>query len=177
MTTRGFASLCLKLIAMYYLVQMLASLATASFLQIFDRNSQMGLVYVILIVGLPAAGSLGLLWLLRSSDSLAQQLVADDAPLVSVQVAVRDLQVVAFSCLGLACVISAVGELTPIIAYHYVVSHYRHAGAVLGDMETVYSNMAGILLRLGVGVVLFVHPGGFAALWAWIQKHRGLKDA
>jgi hypothetical protein len=100
MTTRGFASLCLKLIAVYYLVQTLADLATASFLQMFDQTSQMGLVYVILILGFPTVASLGLLWLLRGSDALARQLVAADAPLVIAQVAVRDLQSVAFACLG-----------------------------------------------------------------------------
>jgi hypothetical protein len=176
MTARGFASLCVKLVAMYYLIQTLAGLATASFFQLFDQASHMGRIYAVVVLGLPALASLGLLWLMRSGDTLARQLVDEDAPLVGVQVAISDLQSVAFSCIGLGLIISGLSEITPIIGYHYVISHFKHAGALLGDMDAVYSNMAGILVRLGCGLFLFLYPGGLISLWTWVQNQRALKN-
>ena len=84
MTTRGFISVCLKLVAVYYLVQTIAGLATASFFQAFNQSSQLGGVYPIVTVGLPGLMSLALFWLIRKSDLLASKLVREDSLRVSV---------------------------------------------------------------------------------------------
>ncbi len=177
MTTRGFISVCLKLVAVYYLVQTIAGLATASFFQAFNQSSQLGGVYPIVTVGLPGLMSLALFWLIRKSDLLASKLVREDSPLASPQISLGDLQLVAFSCIGLSFIISALGEIAPIIGYHYLISHFKFGGAILGDMDALYSNMAGILLRLGCGVFLFLYPSGLIALWTWFQDRRGLRNA
>lgn len=176
MTTRGFASLCLKLVAVYYMIQTGAGLVSASFFQMYYQSSQLGRMYATMVVGLPALMSLALLWLIRKSDALAGKLVQEDSPLVSPQVSVSDLQSLAFSCIGLSFIISALGEITPIIGYHYLISHFKYGGAILGDMDGLYSNMSGILLRLGCGVFLFLYPRGLISVWAWAQSQRGLRN-
>jgi hypothetical protein len=177
MTTRGFTSVCLKLVAVYYLVQTIAGFATASFFQAYTQSSGLGWVYPGMTVMLPGVMSLGLLWLIRKSDLLASKLIREDSPLASPQIPFGDLQSVAFSCIGLSFIISALGEITPIIAYHYLISRFKFAGAILGNMDALYSNMAGILLRLGGGVFLFLYPRGLIALWMWFQDRRGLRSA
>jgi len=177
MTTRGFISICLKLIAMYYLVQTIAGLAAASFFQMLNLSSGMGRLYPIMIVAMPGLVSLALLWLIRKSDLLASKLIREDSPVVSPQISLGDLQSVAFSCIGLGFTLSALGEVAPIIGYHYLISHFKYGGAILGNMDELYSNMAGIFLRLGFGLFLFLHPGGLIALWTWVQDRRGLRGA
>ena len=177
MTTRGFVSVCLKLVAVYYLVQTIAGLATAGFFQAYNLSSQLGGMYPIVTVGLPGLMTLTLLWLMRKSDFFASKLVGEDSPLASPQISLGDLQLVAFSCIGLGFIISAVGELAPIIGYHYLISHLKYGGAILGNMDALYSNMAGLLLRLACGLILFLYPGGLIALWRWLQDRRGVRNA
>ena len=54
MTTRGFASLCLKLVAVYYMIQTGAGLVSTSFFQMYYQSSQLGRMYATMVVGLPA---------------------------------------------------------------------------------------------------------------------------
>jgi hypothetical protein len=177
MTTRGFVSVCLKLVAAFYLVQTMAGFVAASTFQMVSLSSQLGGLYLILVVGLPGLMTLALFWLIRESDSFAGRLVLEDSPLVTPQISLGDLQLVAFSCIGLGFIISALGELAPIVGYHYLISHFRYGGAVLGNSDALYSNLAGILLRLGCGLFLFLHPGGLIALWRWFQDRHGLGKA
>jgi hypothetical protein len=177
MTTRGFVSICVKLIAVYYLVQTIASLAGAGFYQVFFWSSDMGRLYRIMAVAIPAFITLVLVLLIRESDIFADRLIQEDSPLAIPQVSLGDLQSVAFSCIGLSFIISALGELVPIIGYHFLISQYKYSQIFWGNLDGVYSNMAGILLRLGCGVFLFLYPRGLITVWRWLQEHRGLKDA
>jgi hypothetical protein len=113
------------LIAVYYLVQMIAGFATASFFQLFNQSTQLGGVYSTVIVAMPGLICLGLFWLIRKSDFAAAKLIREDLPLVSPQISLGGLQLVAFSCIGLTFIISALGEITPIIIYNYLISHFK----------------------------------------------------
>jgi hypothetical protein len=177
MTARGFVSICVKLIAVYYLIQTLAGVAGASFFQMVNLSSDLGKSYVIMTVAWPAMITLGLFWLMRKSDLMASRLIQEDSSFANPQISLGDLQSVGFSCIGLGFTLSALGEIVPIIAYYYLISHFKYSGEILGNMDWVRSTIAGVVLRLGVGIFLFLYPRGLITVWRWLQDHRGLKDA
>jgi hypothetical protein len=176
MTTRGFVSICVRLIAVYYLIQTVAGLASTSFFKMVNWSSGMDRSYTLTLLTLFAFIILALLWLIRGSDLLATRLIREDTPLAIPQISLGDLQSVAFSCIGLSFIISALGEVAPIIGYHYLIS-LKYGYIFFGNMDGVYSTMAGILVRLGCGLFLFFYPRGLITVWRWLQEHRGLKDA
>jgi hypothetical protein len=170
MTARGFVALCVKLIAVYYLVQTVFGFFTVGYSQMIFRDKDLGNLYTLVLVGVPAAMTLGLAWLIRKSDWVAGQFVNNDSAVGCPPVSMGQAQAVVFSALGLGLIISALGEIAPFIAYTYLLSRNPTAEFFIVSAETLYSNLIGTLLRLGCGVFLFLFPGRLVSVWSACQR-------
>lgn len=179
MTTQGLASLALKLIGAYYLIQTITGLV-GGLGSVVSLVSQLGLGvagYAVMGVVAPGAILFGLCWLIKSSDFFAAKLVREDSPLATPQVSLRDMQAVAFSCIGLSLVASTLPEITQMSAYYYFIPKLKYGEVVFGNIDWAHSTVVGILVRLAIGLFLFLQPRGLVTLWGRLQNLRGLKDA
>lgn len=118
MTTRAFASLTLKLIAAFYLIQTMAGLAVGLGSGFTYYGSNLGWTWVIVsYIVVPAVFLLGLSWLIKCSGFFAAKLTRDESLLATPQVSLQDIQRVAFSCIGLSLMASSLPEMTRLVTY------------------------------------------------------------
>jgi len=178
MTTRDFASLALKLIAAYYLIQTTAGVASGLGYGFNYYGSQLGWSWVIVgYIVVPTVFLVGLSWLIKRSDYFAAKLIRNESPLATPQVSLQEIQGVAFSCIGLSLVASCLPEITRVVTYYIILPKLKHGEIFLGTSDWNTSTLAGIVVQLLAGLFLFLQPRGLVALWHQLHNLRGLRQA
>jgi hypothetical protein len=177
MTTQAFISLALKLIAAYYLIQTIAGVAVGLGSGFTYYGSQLGWSWVIVsYIVVPVVFVVGLLGVIKRSDFLATKLTRDESLLATPQVSLKDMQVTAFSCIGLSLAASSLPEITRLVTYYIILPKIKFGEILLGTKDWNLSAAVAVLVQLMAGLFLFLQARGLATLWGSLQRLKGLKD-
>jgi len=171
MTPIQIASLALKLLGVYAIIQSLPILGAFPGMFAFDDDN-VNKLYMFLGSILPCillfgVGSL----LILSSNKLAKKMMGtNDLNTSTSQLSGRNVQTIAFSVLGVALIAWAIPELSKIFANIQLLKNagdeFPTKGMDIGNK--VYA--IGLSIQFVVGLVLFFGAKGLSSIWFFLQK-------
>lgn len=173
MTTRSFASLAFKLLGTYALVMSVAGLRQfATALYSFPRSQPgltVGTYKVMLLLPLLPALVFGII-LIAKSSVFARWSVSTEGEVEAVVPAVRTMQSLAFSVLGVFFFIFGVVRLVGVIAILMTTSPVKPSvfGSVMG-FPSHWPQLAEGLVQLAMGAFLFFGAGSLSKSWQRYQ--------
>lgn len=179
MTKREIASLALKLLGIYCLIQALTFLAGV--LNLVGLNAaKMDLSWSLLVVAgvLPILGYLlaGFV-LLAFGDRVSEKLMHEDkvAGARVSKITTREVQTLAFSVVGIYVIATSLPDLASLL--WSIAFYYRKGGPELAraGAENVWQSAIQVVVEFAVGAGLFLGSRGVSSLWFFLQKARGPK--
>lgn len=176
MTNRSLLSIGIKLMAFYLFAGLLYSLPIV----LMPRSDISAATWwqgigwgLLLIVPYAVIGTL----LLRGSYRIAASLLPEEEPRTTLVIKPMDLQVVAFSVLGLSFIVNSsirVFGLGISLATSYFSEPERFQGYnVNRELRSTLQMFAGYLLQVGLGILIFIGARGISRLWRRLSKWEG----
>jgi len=182
MTKREFASLVLKLLGVYAIIEALPLIQYVSmFLGMLGRPNGEWPVgawpWMATTTPFLLVGGVGVILIARS-DSLAGWLVTDDSKMdMRSGLSAQDVQAIAFSVVGVLVLLQAVPRLIHVIAaFSQIASDEKMKSSLL---RSACVSLATLLIQVGLGVALFFGSRGLANIWTRLRVagHDGIGAA
>jgi hypothetical protein len=174
MTKRGLISLFIKMVAIYAIVRSIPSLVSVGTSLTSLRS--IGTIESFLIVGasiisLTLFATL-MFFVIKKSERISAWFVSDDEVVFPIgNLSLRDIQAIAFSCIGLMALLSGVSGTVYDFAFLVRVKAMMGPEEVkLSNIQHLPANLISNIFEIGTGVFLFLYPKGIAKLWHSIQS-------
>jgi len=173
MTKRGFISLFLKMVAIYFLVRSIPSLLSVghSLYSLRSFGYPESLYYVLSsIFSLLVFCALMVVFIWKS-DRLSKRFVTEDGPLFPIgELSSEEIQRLAFSWVGVVTLISGVSGAVYNLAYFVRIQYMVGAEQVKIPYVQSSAQFASSLAEMIIGIILFLYPSGLVRLWHSIQR-------
>lgn len=182
MNARKTASLALKLMGTYILVQHIGLIAVVEGnirRGIESRGGQMDLVSILMslaILGTPLL-SIVIIW---KSNRIARWMVPEEQAAISTNANASSIQSIAFSAIGLLLAAQAIPGVASAAAQYLSYRHMAFQGQVPGlgmIYHNLYVQLAATVTKFVMGVVLFLQADGLVKLWKRLRETKGVKSA
>lgn len=160
MTNRELASLAIKLVGLYCLIQVVLHIAGASYMVLSGQMTipALGLFYAVL----SSFVALGALLIWKSEWFVRLVLAARKRPGPDEETEQKRLQPILFSVVGVVLVVQALPQVSFTIS-RYLFEEDRELG-------WQWPHLTGLAVQMLLGVALFLGSGGLARVWRRINE-------
>jgi len=181
MTARKIASLFIRLVGCYALIQAIPPvIAVTGFIASNPAAGRQNILPVLIPALVSFIGSLVLLALaVAFSEWFATRIVSEDneVSLTIGNLSSRDIQSIAFSWLGIIVLLEGITKVIYRLSYYdyYGTSPGLISGSISFD-TVIRTGVVANILEFIVGIVLFIYPRGMSNLWHAIQRTKGMSS-
>lgn len=173
MTKRGFISLFLRMVAIYFLVRSIPSLLSVgdSLYSLRTFGYPESLYYILSSIGSLLVFCALMVLFIWKSDRLSKRFITEDEPLFPIgKLSSEEIQRLAFSWVGIVTLISGISGAVYNLAYFARIKYIIGADQVKIPYVQSSSQLASSLAEMIIGAILFLYPNGLVRLWHSIQR-------
>ncbi|MCK5706535.1 MAG: hypothetical protein KAI43_02690 [Candidatus Aureabacteria bacterium] len=170
-------TLSLKITGIYGIIQLItkSNFLIGSLFTVIRTNTIEGLLYAIFFALIPLVLFIYLIYvLLFKTPSLSKKILASESNEKSNPINSKEIQVLAFSIIGVWVLASTIPSFIQTLAYYSFSKENSELAKTVNITLSTRTHFFGLSLKLIIGLYLFIGSKGLVNLWHKLQSTKGM---